>query len=213
MIGWNATVRSLAVVTAGAVVSFCGVKMLTCTHGQRSDAAVMSAQKASVHGCRQAKRKALAAKAHALEVDVAEFGVQSFSEDGEFAFEKTDKIALEPGVTFGWRLHLKGNHEEHVAHSRTQNGTHAAAKTVRVKEVFVLPQAPARWGIGPQTKLSHDLTQATTRDRVDLAASNGWLSSAWTVSAGDPPGRYKMLVYLDDQLVKTFEFDVEAPQD
>lgn len=200
MIGWNATVRSLAVVTAGAVVSFCGVKLMTCTHGNASQAAVVSAQKATVHGCRKAKRKAMQAKAKALEVDVAEFGVHALSDAGEYTFSETNKVTLEPGVTFGWRLHLAGDHDL---------VTGKASQKVRVKEVFVLPQAPARWGIGPQTTLSHDLTQATTHDRVDLRTSNGWLSSSWTMSAGDPPGQYKMLVYLDGQLVKTFEFDVE----
>ena len=189
MIGWNATFRSFAVVVAGAVVTFCGVKMFTASQGHE----VRSVRPSGCHNHRQA---IIAAPSTPLVVDVAQFGVMDYDADGEVTFTETNAVKLVPRTSFGWRLHLEDD----------TTRTH-----VRMKEVFVLPSAPATWGIGPNTTLNNDLTQATTVERVHLGSTDGWMASAWSVSAGDPPGVYKMMVYLDDQLVKTFEFDVQPP--
>ena len=39
----------------------------------------------------------------------------------------------------------------------------------------------------------------------------GWLQKFWTLEEGDPMGRHVIHVFVEDELVRTFEFDVVPP--
>lgn len=127
-----------------------------------------------------------------VEVVDAAFGIDTWLEGEGYVFTETDHLHLVPGTSFGWRLQLKN-----------------PAETVLLREEFVLPDAPAYWGLGPDTRLSDDRRVAITERFVP--AVDGFLSSQWTVTPGDPSGVYEMRVFLDGQLVRTFA--VEAHED
>jgi hypothetical protein len=129
-----------------------------------------------------------AGPADSIDVEQAAFGISDWDEDAGYVFSETDHVHLVPGTTFGWRLKLR-----------------EPMSSVMLREEFVLPSAPAYWGLGPDTRLNEDRTVAITERRV--SPTDGWLSREWTMTAGDPAGDYEMRVFLDDQLVKTFRFN------
>jgi hypothetical protein len=128
-----------------------------------------------------------------FDIEEAAFGISSWENDTGYVFTETDHVHLVPGTTFGWRLKLR-----------------EPMSSVMLREEFVLPAAPAYWGLGPDTRLNEDRTVATTERRV--SPTDGWLSREWTLTAGDPPGDYEMRVFLNDELVKTFHFNAHSHQ-
>lgn len=126
-----------------------------------------------------------------IDVEQAQFGISTWEDDSGYVFTETDHTHLVPGTIFGWRLKLR-----------------EPMSTVMLREEFVLPAAPAYWGLGPDTQLNEDRTVAITERRV--SPTDGWLSREWTMTAGDPPGTYEMRVFLNDELVKTFHFNAHA---
>lgn len=43
--------------------------------------------------------------------------------------------------------------------------------------------------------------------------SEGWFSKGWCAAAGDPVGPHQIEVWIDGTLLKTFDFEVLAPED
>jgi hypothetical protein len=76
-----------------------------------------------------------------------------------------------------------------------------------LREEFVLPSAPAYWGLSTDSWLSADRRVAFT-ERV-VTPDQGWLDGRWTVTPGDPTGPYEMRGFLDGDLVRTFQFVAE----
>lgn len=100
------------------------------------------------------------------------------------------RVPLLEGTPYGWGLHLR-----------------TGATSVIWREDFVLPAAPEVWG-GGQDPFSAKFApnRNLTEKRVPVP-QDGWIGHTWLVAAGDPPGRYRMSVYIDGVLVHDFEFE------
>lgn len=121
-------------------------------------------------------------------VDAALFGVEMpMGDEGGAYFVETDRVPLVTGATFGWRIKLRDD-----------------AQVVRLREELELPAAPRIWRHTEDTLITSDRTTAVTERAVH--PSDGWLENAWSFTDGDPAGRYRLRVYLDDELVKEFSF-------
>lgn len=156
--------------------SFAGVLLLSAAAAVVMDAAIDT-------GCACPG----AAEAHPR-VDAALFGVEMpASDEGGAFFVETDRVPLVTGATFGWRLRLSDG-----------------AGQVRLREELELPRAPRTWRYPDHTRISADRRTAVT-ERLALPR-DGWLDNAWTFTDGDPPGRYRLRVFLDDELVREFTF-------
>ncbi len=83
-------------------------------------------------------------------------------------------------------------------------------------ERLILP-APLDWGdlaINPDdgVEISADNTMATSTFVPELD-SEGWFSKGWCAAAGDPVGPHQIEVSIDGTVLKTFDFEVLAPED
>jgi hypothetical protein len=126
----------------------------------------------------------------------AEFGLIVKGEDGVVQFKAADKIPLVAGQMYGWRLRFRGQR-----------------KIVGLREEFQLPVAPKVWNSpdsGGDFKVSPDGRTGTTE--ADAIIEDGALMHAWAVADGDPAGAHVIRLYLEGKLVRTFNFEVVAPQ-
>ena len=134
------------------------------------------------------------AKQDNIKVIKAEFGVFRRDKRGKTTFIPTNKVPLEAGLAYGWRLQLK-NYKGKVTW----------------KEIFRLPQLPHTWGTqnGENFSLSNNGTAAVTT-RTDKV-KKGIIKNSWTVTSGDPQGNHLIEVYIDDRHVASFEFKIVKP--
>ena len=84
-------------------------------------------------------------------------------------------------------------------------------------ETLVLPGPLSDWGdfaTNPDdgVEISADNTTATSTF-VPEVDSEGWFSKGWCAAAGDPTGPHRIEVSIDGTLLKTYEFEVLAPED
>ncbi len=120
-------------------------------------------------------------------VDAA-FGVYQDTCEGS-VFVPTERIANVVDNAYGWQLHT------------------ASDEPVRWREELILPAAPQEWRTANDVLISADRTVAVT-ERVELPI-DGMLEHGWSIAAGDPSGAYRMNLFVDGQLVRTFGFTVE----
>ena len=112
-----------------------------------------------------------------------------------------DKVPLLPGnACYTWWLRL---------------GDGETPQTV--EERLILPQPLADWGdfaTNPDdgVEISADNTTATSSFVPELY-SDGWFSKGWCAAAGDPVGSHRIEVSINGTILKTFEFEVLAPED
>lgn len=126
-------------------------------------------------------------------IDSAQFVVSTTGPDGASITRVTNRVPLDPSVCYGWRLHVSSN----------------IVGALAWKEIFKLPAPPASWLGADSAHVSRDRTTTVTRQRT--TPTDGWLSHQWCVDAGDPSGNYEMTVYVENRLVKRFQF-VVAPR-
>ncbi len=128
-------------------------------------------------------------------VKKAEFGVLRTEKNGKVTFIPTTKVPLEEGKVYGWRIQLQGNIGE-----------------LTWQEVLTLPKPPLTWGTdnGEHFFLSPDGTKSVI-ERTDFV-QKGIVSNFWTISTGDPPGKYILEVYVGKRLIATFKFEVVRSQ-
>lgn len=86
-----------------------------------------------------------------------------------------------------------------------------------VVETLVLPEPLADWGdfatnLDDGVEISADNTTATSTFAPDIDA-DGWFSKGWCAAVGDPVGAHRIDVSVDGTLLKTYEFEVLAPED
>jgi hypothetical protein len=121
-----------------------------------------------------------------LQAEVGLFGPRD--DLGRQSFQPGTRVPLRDGQEFGWRIVVKTN-----------------KPFVRVREELTLPAEPRTWG-DPEPdikrRISPDGRTAITEWR--LAPVNGVLQSAWTVTAGDPPGTWVMKLKVEDQPERVF---------
>ncbi len=120
-------------------------------------------------------------------VDAA-FGAYVDSCEGA-VFVPTERIANVVDNAYGWQL-------------RT-----ATDEPVRWREELILPAPPLEWRTLSDVLISDDRTVAVT-ERVELPV-DGRLEHGWSIAPGDPVGPYRLNLYVDGQLVRTFGFTVE----
>lgn len=138
-----------------------------------------------------------AASTEGITVEAAEFIVSvGDGEGGERRIASTLVPYLPDQACFGWRIRLA-----------------EAPPVVRVREVLKLPEAPAFWSGEDDPYSTHvfsaDRTTATTEEYK--APEEGWISSDWCIAEGDPLGAHSIEVFIEDALVRRFDFEVKRP--
>jgi hypothetical protein len=126
-----------------------------------------------------------------ITVSNTEFGIKRVDSKGNVTIFQTKRVPLQEGNVYGWRIKLKDYQGE-----------------VKWREVLRLPKPPETWGTdsGENFSISADGTTSTTRRTQ--SAKEGVIENFWTIAPGDPVGKYKIEVYIDDRLIGTFEFEV-----
>ncbi|KAF0812686.1 hypothetical protein IGB42_02978 [Andreprevotia sp. IGB-42] len=128
-----------------------------------------------------------------VQIVAASFGLIDNPDAHLPGFTVTNVVPLKPDQAYGWMIQL-----------RTQK------QTVRWREEFTLPAPPANWGVdeilGKRTISGGGTTSVL--ERTVVPGKNGVISNMWSVLPGDPPGRYRIRVLVEDKVLRTFEFDV-----
>lgn len=118
--------------------------------------------------------------AHDLAVERVAFGEFSYDETThQVRFEPATRLAMLPGRTYGWRVHL-----------------HTTRKDVTWQERLTLPSAPRQWGVTEHVSLSPDRRTATTT-LPHAPITDGVVDNYWVFSEGDPLGRYEIEVAIE----------------
>ncbi|MFN6486484.1 MULTISPECIES: hypothetical protein [unclassified Nostoc] len=124
-------------------------------------------------------------------VSKTEFGLKRVDSQGNVTIFQTKRVPLQEGNTYGWRIKLKNYQGE-----------------VKWREVLHLPKPPETWGTdnGEDFSISADGTTSITRRTQ--SAPEGVIENFWTIAPGDPVGKHRIEVYIDDRLIGTFEFEL-----
>jgi hypothetical protein len=126
-----------------------------------------------------------------ITVTKSEFGVRIVDSQGKANFFPTRKVPLKKGDAYGWRITLENYQGE-----------------VEWREVLSLPQVPETWATSETDEnfsLSEDGKTAITKR--SQTTTNGVIENYWQIAPGDPLGKHKIEVYVDDRLIATFEFE------
>ena len=133
------------------------------------------------------------AAAQAPRIVAAQSGLFDPPGDPSTRFTPSRRLPLHDGQSFGWRLQL--------APSSTQG-------EIRVRETLTLPAEPRTFG-DPEPGLRRRTTPdgRSVISEYRLQARDGWIANSWTVTRGDPPGRWRITVEVDGQPPQVFEFE------
>ncbi|MBD2612208.1 hypothetical protein VF14_33910 [Nostoc linckia z18] len=126
-----------------------------------------------------------------ITVSNAEFGLKRVDTKGNVTIFQTTTVPLQEGNVYGWRMKLKNYQGE-----------------VKWREVLRLPKPPQTWGTDNGENFSISADGTTSITRRTQPATDGVIENFWTIAPGDPLGKYKIEVYIDDRLINTFEFEV-----
>jgi hypothetical protein len=108
-------------------------------------------------------------------------------------FQPTTKVPFKEGQSFGWVIQLDTQRD-----------------LVKWREELRLPSSPQTWQADEQSgKHTLSADRKTSILEREAKVENGVIFNFWSISPGDPKGRYTMRVMLEGMLVSTFEFDVE----
>ena len=115
-------------------------------------------------------------------------------EDGRQRHYETNAIPLLFNrACFGWRMYLGGPN-----------------RVVSLKEVLTTSSPAEQVIAGPETEVSADKTQATTR--MLETVQDGVLQRSWCIIPGDPPGTYTYDITIDGEPRGEFVFcAIEVP--
>ncbi|QEI06706.1 hypothetical protein FXN63_13345 [Pigmentiphaga aceris] len=128
-----------------------------------------------------------------IEVVRTEFGLFFPPGSTKKKFVSARTVPLVENQMYGWRVYLK-----------------PGVGKVRWREEFVLPVAPSTWG-GSLPGVTQDVSSdgRTSIKEGTVSGQQGVIWNVWSVAPGDPTGKYVIRVFVEDKLVKTFEFNVE----
>ncbi len=133
------------------------------------------------------------------EVLKAEFGLFVPENPQSGTFTPSDHVPNVTDQSYGWIITLR-----------------TTSARIRWREEFTLPEVPATWG-NPES----DVTRMVSPDGKTLVTENvvapdqnpatghAFINNAWSVESSDPVGRYRIRVYIEGELVATFNFNVE----
>ena len=126
------------------------------------------------------------------EVSNAAFGLFDTANGGAVNFVPGNVVPLVEGQGYGWIMAIQTN-----------------KKQVKWREEFTLPEAPESWG-DPETLGKRRISKGAKVSNTERVVEpvNGQISNAWAVAKGDPPGLYKIRVFVEGKLARTFEFEV-----
>jgi hypothetical protein len=126
-----------------------------------------------------------------ITVNKAEFGLVRVDSKGKFSFTPTIRVPLQEGVKYGWRIQLQNYKGE-----------------VKWREVLRLPKPPETWATddGENLTLSADGSEAVT-NRIE-STTDGVIENFWTIAPGDPIGKHRIQVYINDRLIAAFDFEI-----
>jgi len=132
-----------------------------------------------------------------IEVVAAQFGVFGADPTGRRVLYETNHFPAIIAAPYGWHIMFK-----------------ADKPTVIWREEFELPEAPPTWGPGEAMgiyTISPDRKTAVT-ERI-IPTRLGFIANEWRYAPGDPIGAHKMRVYIDGQLIREFQFNIEKGPD
>jgi len=84
------------------------------------------------------------------------------------------------------------------------------AKLIKLREEFMLPNAPSFWS-GESDEFATNRIVNNRRTSITkrfVIPDDGWVENAWCVVKGDPEGDYSIKVYLNNQFIKKFDFEI-----
>lgn len=141
----------------------------------------------------QVEEGAELAAPESIEVSRAVFGLFQLDDKGNIVLTPTTQIPLIEGETYGWRIQLASYQGE-----------------VTWREVFQLPGRPQEWSgpIDGDFAIDPNGTEGITT--YTEFTEDGWIENSWTVVSGDPAGQHRIEVYIDEQMIAAFEFEVVA---
>ena len=131
--------------------------------------------------------------AKGYEVVSAEFGLFNSTSSTAADFAPTAVVPLTPNQGYGWVMRLR-----------------TAKPKIQWREEFTLPASPGTWGVpeplGTRAVSEDGRTSVTERE---VSPDQGLIYNSWAVAPGDPKGRYVIRVFVEGDLAKVFEFDVQ----
>ncbi|MBW4562464.1 MAG: hypothetical protein KME32_15190 [Mojavia pulchra JT2-VF2] len=130
-------------------------------------------------------------KTQPIIVEQAEFGVVRVDPQAKVTLIPTLRVPLQEGSKYGWQIQLK-NYQGKVTW----------------REILRLPKRPETWGVdsGENLSISPNGMEAVTKRTQSIA--DGVIQNFWTITPGDPPGKHKIEVYIDERLIRSFEFEI-----
>ena len=135
----------------------------------------------------------LAQPAFAQTVLESDFTITVPNGSGEPVVESTTLVPLLEGTCYDWHLRL----------SKVKGA-------VEITEVYTLPEAPQIWEVSGSGAIVVGEDQRSATSTLSLTPEQGWISSGWCVSAGDPEGDYRFEIKAGDRLLETFAFELQS---
>jgi S1-C subfamily serine protease len=129
-----------------------------------------------------------------VEIVRSDFGLFGAVPTGDPAFQASRSVPLQEDQTYGWFMELK-----------------TSKPKIKWREEIVFPSPLAILDIHGSTaqhSTSEDGLTVTT-ELEEVVPDGGLIYHMWGVAAGDPKGPHVMRIYVEDKLVRTFEFEVE----
>jgi hypothetical protein len=121
----------------------------------------------------------------------AQFGLFHKADQGRRTFEETTTFPLTPNEAFGWMIEVQTDKPK-----------------VKWREELTLPAKPATWGDpADYLTISKDGRTATVVKEGEL--KDGRISNSWEMAPGDPRGKHRIRVWVEEELAGTFEFEVQ----
>ena len=129
-----------------------------------------------------------------IEIIRSDFGLFGAIPSGDPAFQSSRIVPMNQNQAYGWFMELR-----------------TSKSKIKWREEMVLP-APLKTldiiGSSSQHSISEDGLTVTTKQE-ELVSDSGLIYHRWWVDAGDPMGHYIVRIYMEDKLVRTFEFEAE----
>jgi hypothetical protein len=135
---------------------------------------------------------ALATPAWAQTVTETDFTISVPNGSGDPVVESTTLVPLLAETCYNWHLRLAKVKGE-----------------VEITEIYTLPSAPQTWGLSEGSNIVVSDDQKSAISTLSLTPEDGWISSGWCVSKGDPEGDYSFEIKAGDKLLHRFEFELQ----
>lgn len=132
----------------------------------------------------------------AAPVDIvgAEFGLFDGSRPGELVFEPTAVVPHKVGQRYGWVIEVR---------------TPKRSLAVREEYLLPLPSAAAEAADAVAQSLTLPAERRSQVSQRQLVPVDGRIYGEWSVGPGEPRGRRRLQVLIENRPAATFEYAVE----